>query len=220
MAELWRYRFLILNLVHKELTVKYRGSALGFLWSLLNPIAQIVVYSYAFHYVIRVKISGPYHVVGFFMVGVLAWNFTAMAVRSAPITLVSQASLLRKILFPYEVLPVSLVLSNLVQFLLSILVLLPALALFHIKLSAAVFLVPCIIILHMLFLIGVGMVLATINVFFRDTQHFTELFLMLWFWLTPVVYSLENVPERFRFFYDLNPMTAFLTSYREVLLGA
>lgn len=211
---IFQYRDLLKNLVIKDLKVKYRNSILGFLWSLLNPLMTIIVYSVALKYILRVQIENfPL----FLIVGILPWNlFSGTAIASTE-AIISNANLIKKIAFPREILPIATVLFHLAQFLLALLVFFPALIFLGAPWTPAVIAYPMVLLLQVVFTFGVALLLSTATVFYRDVKYLTEVALMILFWMTPVIYHLSMVPERVRWLFELNPMTAYITAYHDML---
>lgn len=216
--EVFRYRELVKNLVSRDLKIKYKSSVLGFLWSLLNPLLMLIVYTLAFKYVLRV---GKEDFAFYFIVAYLPWNFFALSLAISVGAIVDNASLLKKVYFPREILPLSIVLSNFVQFLLTFVVLVPAFLYFNHSLGLSVLLLPALMVLHIVFTLGIAMILATLYVYFRDTRHLLEVVLNLWFWVTPIVYTFDTIknPQIIETL-QLNPMTLFVMAYRDILYSA
>ena len=170
--ELFRYRALIQNLLLKDLKLKYRGSVLGFMWSLLNPLLLLGTYTFVFKYVVRIQMDNyPY----FLLVGLFPWNFFSSSLIGSTQAITGNADLIRKVHFPRETLPIATVLFTFAQLLLAFAVFLPALVLISgVRLHwTAVLFVP-LLVLHLLFTIGLAFILATGTVFFRDVAHLTE----------------------------------------------
>jgi lipopolysaccharide transport system permease protein len=216
LRELLSYRDLIKNLVFKDLKLKYRNSVLGFLWSLLNPLMLLAMYTLAFKYIMRAA-SVPNYTY-FLMVGLLPWTFFAGSVLSSTVSIIHSGGLIKKVYFPREILPISKVLFCLAQWFLAMLVFLPALVVVgHVPLrwSALVFL-P-ILVLHVVFTIGVSLVLAAITPTFRDVAHFVELALQMLFWATPIVYQASQAPPLVQVLFQISPLAAFTTAYQDVL---
>jgi ABC-type polysaccharide/polyol phosphate export permease len=215
LKEIYRFKNLIYNLVARDLKVKYKGSILGFFWSLLNPLIMLIVYTIAFQYIIKIRVENfPL----FFLCGFLPWTFLSLSLSMAVSSIKDNANLVKKVYFPREILPLSIVLSNLVQFLLTFIILIPALVLFKIKLGLPLLLLPLIILFQLAFTQGLAFILSSLNVFFSDVRHLLEIFLQIWFWLTPIIYPVDLVPERFQSLYRLNPAVLFVESYRNSLL--
>jgi ABC-type polysaccharide/polyol phosphate export permease len=215
LKEIYRFKNLIYNLVARDLKVKYKGSILGFFWSLLNPLIMLIVYTIAFQYIIKIRVENfPL----FFLCGFLPWTFLSLSLSMAVSSIKDNANLVKKVYFPREILPLSIVLSNLVQFLLTFIILIPALVIFKIKLGFPLLLLPFIILFQLAFTQGLAFILSSLNVFFSDVRHLLEIFLQIWFWLTPIIYPVDLVPERFQSLYRLNPAVLFVESYRNSLL--
>lgn len=215
LKEIFKFKNLVYNLVSRDLKVKYKGSILGFFWSLLNPLIMLIVYTVAFKYIIRIRVENfPL----FFLCGFLPWIFLSLSLSMAVSSIKDNANLVKKVYFPREILPLSIVLSNLVQFLLTFVILIPALLLFKIKLGFPLLFLPLIILFQLAFTLGLAFILAALNVFFSDVRHLLEIFLQIWFWLTPIIYPVSFVPERFQSLYRLNPAVLFVESYRNSLL--
>jgi len=215
MTSVFRYRELIRNLVLKDLKLKYRGSMLGFLWSLANPLMMIVVYSFVFTRMMRVDVP---NFAFFLLVGFLPWGFFSQSVMMATGSILDNGNLLRKVYIPSEVFPIATVFFNLVQFLLALAVLLPiSIIFFRLPLSWSVIGFLPILCLQVLFTLGLSFAVSTASVFYRDVRHFTEIFMMLLFWLTPIVYDVHSLSESARQVVRLNPVSFFIIGYQDVL---
>lgn len=209
-----RYRHLLLNLVLKDLKLKYRGSVFGFLWSLANPLLMIVVYSIAFTHILRIGSEG---FVFYLMLGILAWTFFANSLAMSTGAIADNGGLVKSVFFPRAILPASGVLFNLAQYLLTAVVFLPVMLLwYHVTPAPPMILFPVFVLLQVLFTIGLALILATGTAFFRDVRHLVEVGLAVLFWTTPVVYELVQVPERLRLPILLSPMSPFVTAYHQI----
>ena len=221
--ELWKYRDLLLNLVARDLAVRYRRSALGFFWSFLNPLLMMVVFSIVFQ-VVRPLSVRNYAL--FVLTGLLAWNFLAGSLSGAVRSITGNANLIDKVYFPREMLPLAVVLSNLVNFLLSLVVFIPLSLLLGAQWSAWTLALPIIIAVQVILVTGLALLLAAVNVFYRDTELVLDVALTGWFFLTPIFYELELLPKQiggftfdvWRLVYTLNPMATLVTDYRYILL--
>jgi lipopolysaccharide transport system permease protein len=214
LISLYRYRSLLKALVLKDLKLKYRGSVFGFLWSLANPLLMIVVYTLAFTYILGI---GTSMFVFYLMLGQLAWTFFASSLMMSTGSIVDNSGLLRTVVFPRAILPIATVLFNLAQYLLTIAVFLPLMfAWYRIPLAGPMILFPAVLVLHVMFTIGIALILATATVFFRDVRHLVEVGLAVLFWMTPIVYELERVPERLRLLILLSPMSPFVVAYQKL----
>lgn len=223
-AELYRYRELIQSLVIRDLKVRYKNSVLGVLWSLLNPLLMTLVFTIVFTLMIPSDIEN-YPV--FFLCGFLPWSFLSASLTGATGSIVDNASLVKKVYFPREILPLSEVLSNLVNFLLALVVLFAVIFVSQVGLTPAVLMLPLIVLAQVMFIMGIALLLSTANVFFRDTQHILEIVLLAWFFLTPIFYPIKTLPESAQMLgltvdvqlwvRRLNPMASLVASYRDVL---
>jgi ABC-2 type transport system permease protein len=210
----YQYRDLLRNLVIKDLKLKYRGSVLGFGWSLLNPLVMIVVYTIAFTYILRVRTE---RYAFFVLLGILAWNFFASSIIASTEAITGGSGLLRSVLFPRVILPVSGVVFNLVQYLLTIAVFLPLMLTYHhIPIGPQMLAFPVLLLLQVLVVSGLALALSTATAFFRDVKHFVEVGLNVLFWVTPVLYEYTFVPERYRPMLLLSPMAPFIRGYQDL----
>jgi ABC-2 type transport system permease protein len=214
LVSLYSYRSLLKALVLKDLKLKYRGSVFGFLWSLANPLLMIVVYTLAFTFILGIRSE---MFVFYLMLGQLAWTFFAGSLMMSTASIVDNSGLLRTVVFPRAILPIATVLFNFAQYLLTIAVFLPLMfAWYRIPLAEPMILFPVVLVLHVMFTIGIALILATTTVFFRDVRHLVEVALAVLFWLTPIVYELERVPERLRLLILLSPMSPFVIGYQKL----
>jgi ABC-2 type transport system permease protein len=214
-SDILRYRELISNLVRKELRVKYKNSVLGFLWSLLNPALLLAIY-----WVVFTKFLGqaiPNFAI-FLLSGLLGFNLLSTALSSGVGSLIGNASLVTKVYFPRESLPLSAIGASLMHFFFQLIVLALALLVFRSGVSpAALVLVPAGLVVELILLFGVCLIAAVLNVYFRDVQHLVEIGLLAWFWMTPIVYPIgflqQNLGHLWLFSF-LNPMTAITLAYQ------
>ena len=219
LSELIARRELVSNFVVRNLKQRYKGSALGFLWSLLHPLFLVVIYL-VFIRLMRFSMRLPH-----LLVGVMAWQFVSLSAGDAAGVVLGHASLVKKTWFPRVILPLSAVLGNLVHFGLSLLVLAVALPLLGVAPHAGWLHLPWLIGLQFLFCLGISLGLSALNVFFRDVEHLVPIGLMSWFFVTPVIYSAEQVvgnptlPGWVAPVFFANPMAALLAWYRHAFLG-
>ena len=208
------YRELLRNLVLKDLKLKYRGSVLGFLWSLVNPLALMGVYTLAFDYILRIGNPGfPF----FVLLGVLAWGFFANSATMSTGAIVEGGNLIKAVRFPRAILPIATVLFNLSQYVLSVLVLLPVMfLLYRVPPSGPMVAFPAFLALQLAFTIGAALVLSMATATFRDVRHFVEIGLWLLFWTTPIVYPLTRVPEEAQRLIMLSPMSPYILAYQRI----
>ncbi len=210
----WRFRELILNLTKVNLTLKYRGSALGFFWSLLNPILMLAIYSMAFRYIMRIQLeSYPF----FLILGLLPWNFLSMTLISSTTSVVNNAGLLKKASFPREVFPLSTAAFVFIQFMLGVLAIGPFCLIWKSDFAWFDTLFFAVVISLFVFTVGLALLLSSLTVIYRDMQHFTEVSILALFWLSPVVYNYELVPVSFRWLFLLNPITFYMNSFHDLI---
>ncbi len=223
LRQVWLYRELLVNLIRKELKVKYKGSAIGFLWTMLNPAMYVGIYYLAFSVFLPNNI--PRFPI-FLLAGLIVWNLFSGALGAATGSIVGNGSIVGKVSFPREVLPLAAVGANVVHFLLQCVVLLGALAIFQHapSLSYAPLLIPALLVLLIL-ASGLGIFLAAVNVRYRDTQHLLELAMSAWFWMTPIVYQFARVSTRLdenglTWLYLMNPITPIVLVFQRVLYNS
>ncbi|MBX7144608.1 MAG: ABC transporter permease [Oligoflexia bacterium] len=211
-----RYRALISALVVRHLSIRYRGSVLGFLWSFLNPLCLMLVYTLVFRHYIRFNGVPNYTI--FLFCGLLPWIWLSSALLEGTNAIVASGHLITKSMFPALILPLVAVLTTMVNFVLSLPLLFVFVWLAGLEFHLTMLLIPLAIILQCLFVFGVTLATSTLNVRFRDVQHLLANALTLLFFLCPVVYPVESVPERWRFTLDLNPLALFVRSYQQLIL--
>jgi ABC-2 type transport system permease protein len=217
-----RYRELLTNLVRKELKVKYKDSVLGFLWSLLRPMFLLAIY-----YIVIGKFLGssiPYFAIYLFS-GLVAWDLFSAVLGGSATAIVNNAALVKKVYFPREILPLSVAGAAIVHFFLQLVVLFAALLAFRYNFFGPNLLyLPLAFLVLVVFMTGCGLLLAAVNVYLRDTQHLLEVFLLFWFWMTPIVYpinfALTKLSQRSKaleFLYMLNPMTNIVSGFHRAI---
>lgn len=217
LATLFRYRLLIQSLVVRELKARYRGSVLGFFWSFVNPLLQLLTYGLVFTVILpgrRSPNAEPYLL--FFFCGILPWTWFQSSVAEASGVLISGGNLIKKVLFPAEVLPVVTVFANLAHFLLGLPVLIACL-LYYGRLSWWSLLFPLPVLVQLVFTIGLALLVSALTVHFRDIQSILTHLLHLWFFASPVIYFYGDLQGWVRWLLRLNPMTHLLVSYQQML---
>lgn len=225
LRQLTRYRDLIRNLVVGEVKTRYKNSVLGFVWSLLNPLAMMLVFTVVFGVLWPNEQVENFPI--FLLCGLLPWNFFSASVVASVNSVVNNGNLIKKVYFPREVLPIATILAQLVNFLLALVVLFAALIIFRANFSPWLWTLPFIILIQTCFSLGIGLVLSTLQVFYRDTQMVMEVVMLAWFFLTPVFYRAAQLPETYtvagidlpvqRILYILNPMASLINVYRDLL---
>jgi len=214
LARLARYRDLLLLLVQKDLKAKYKGTALGFLWSFLNPLLLMIVYAVVFSVIARVSLQ-RYPV--FLLCGMLPWNAFTIAISTASQTIVGNANLIRRVNFPREFLPLASVLSSLVNMLLSLGILLCFAFGFRQPLGLPLLTLPLLIALQLVLTTGICLLLSALMVYFRDLENIITLLLTVLFFVTPIIYPLSAVGHgSLRALLQLNPMQWLIGSYQDL----
>ena len=219
LANLLRYRGLISSLVARELKARYRGSVLGFFWSFINPLLLLLVYSFVFTTVIPNQVEGaqPYQL--FMFCGILPWTWFATSLSDAAGSLIAGGNLIKKVLFPAEVLPIVSVLANMVHFFLG----LPILVAFllyarHYPEASDLVWFPIAVLVELVFTAALALLLAALTVHFRDIRDILANVLTLWFFATPIIYPwFQPNVQGYKIYFDLNPFTHLAVSYQEIL---
>jgi ABC-2 type transport system permease protein len=201
------------NVVLRELKGRYKGSFIGFLWTFCNPILMIIVFSVVFTHILRTEIQN-YPL--FIFVALLPWNFFVNAVLQGSTSLIQNAALVKKIFFPREVLPIATVLSHAVNYVLSLVIMLPALWIAGVSIEWTYAAFPVVLLLQILFVLMIVMVVSVVTVFIRDLEHFLGIFLFAMFYLTPVLFPISLIPDEARWIFDLNPVTPMIEAYRDI----
>jgi lipopolysaccharide transport system permease protein len=219
LRQLIRYRGLIQTLVTRELKARYRGSVLGFFWSFINPLLLLTVYTIVFSVVLPgfrgVEVE-PYAL--FLFCGLLPWTWFSSALLESATSLIAGGNLIKKVLFPAEILPIVAVLSNMFHFFFA----LPILAVFLVFYARPIQLMelawfPVVVFVQLMLTLGLGLVLSAMTVHFRDLRDLLGNLLTLWFFSTPIIYPMSMVPAEGKFIMDLNPFAHLAISYQEVL---
>jgi ABC-type polysaccharide/polyol phosphate export permease len=219
LRQLFRYRGLIQSLVARDLKARYRGSVLGFFWSFVNPLLLLLIYSFVFTVVItRPETSALEPFALFMFCGILPWTWFSSSLLESSYVLIAGGNLIRKVLFPAEVLPIVTVLAGLVHFCLG----LPILAAFFVYYGHAVFPAdllwfPVIVAVQLALTLGLSLLASALTVHFRDLRDLLANILTLWFFATPIIYALTEAPAAVRPFLNMNPFTHLAVAYQEVL---
>lgn len=219
LKNLWRHRQLITALTARDLKARYRGSVLGFFWSLANPLLLLGVYTLVFTKFFPQQVVQPYPL--FLFAGILPWTFFAAAVLEATGSVSSNAGLIKKVMFPAEALPLVVVLSHLVHFAAALPILLAAIFTFALlgkfTLSWTILLAPLLMLLQACFVAGIAMAVSSASVLFRDLRDIVANLLQLGFFVTPVLYLIERIESRpLRALLRMNPMTPFVVAYQDI----
>ena len=215
LQRVWRYRELFKNLLSKDIKLQYRGTFLGFVWSLLNPALLVLVYIIAFSYVLKFRSMDNWPL--WLLSGILPWMLFTGSTTASANSLLSNASLIHNLDFPRMILPLVIVASHLVQFLFALV----AYFLLFLPMGGAFWvgqlLFPIVLALQVLFCVGVGLVVSVLTVYFRDLKHLLTVGLRMLVWLTPIIYTFSLIPESAQPWFRLNPMLPYIMSYHDLL---
>jgi ABC-type polysaccharide/polyol phosphate export permease len=221
LRQLFRYRGLIQSLVARELKARYRGSVLGFFWSFVNPLLLLLVYTFVFSYVpsfrgLRPATIEPYAL--FLFCGILPWTWFSSSLLESSNVLISGGNLIKKVLFPAEVLPIVTVLANMVHFLLGLPILVAFLVYYRAPLGAAeIAWFPAVVGVQLILTLGLALLVSALTVHFRDLRDILSNLLTFWFFATPIIYPMSAEPSVALWLLNLNPFTHLAVSYQEIL---
>lgn len=212
--EIYNYREMLINIVRKDLRTRYKGSFLGFLWTFVNPLLQLVVYSIIFSTVMSINIE-KYPM--FLFVALLPWIFFSNTLLVGTNTIISNKDLVKKIYFPREILPIAVTTSGLMNLLFGFVIVFPCLILFKIQLTSALIYLPIVILVAYIMSLAFAILLSCLNVYFRDLEHIMGIIMMGWFYFTPIVYPIEMIPQKYFKYFFLNPEATVIASFRDIL---
>jgi lipopolysaccharide transport system permease protein len=218
LREIWDYRELLYFFVWRDIKVRYKQTAIGAAWAVLQPFMTMVVFSLFFGKLAKIPANGlPYPV--FYYTALLPWIYFAGALQSATNVIVEQQRVITKIYFPRVVLPISAVLGGLVDFGVSFVVLLGLMAYYGIAPGGATVYLPVFLLLAILTALGIGLWLSALNAFYRDVRYVVPFLVQFWMFASPVAYPSSLVPEKWRWLYGLNPMAGVIEGFRWALTG-
>jgi len=211
---LYQYRELLKNNIKKDIRGKYKGAWLGILWSFINPLLMLAIYSIVFSEIMKVDIKN-YSM--FMFVAIIPWTFFTSTITNGTSAMITNSGIIKKVYFPREIILVSFATSGAVTFLISCLIMVAFLLLTGVGLSVYALIFPLILILQYFLTLGIILILSAITVYVRDIEHFVNIILMALFYGTPIVYSMEMVPDKIAWILYLNPMTSIISAYRDIL---
>lgn len=215
LKDIYAYRDMIGSLVRRELRGRYKGSVLGFLWTYINPLCQVVVYSVVFSVIFRVEIEKFYL---YLIIGMMPWTFFNTSVQGGATCIRAQADMVKKIYFPREVIPISYVTSAFVNMLFSfIIVFLAVLTSGYGFYWKGIVFLPVIMLFEYFLALGIAFAVSAATVYFRDLEQIISVVMMAWIYITPIMYNIEYVPEQYRFLIVMNPMTPIVEVYHQIL---
>lgn len=213
--EIYDYRQMISSLVRRDLRGRYKGSVLGFMWTFLNPLFQLIVYTIVFSIIMRAGIERFYL---FLFVALVPWIFFSTCVSAGSVCILSQQDMVKKIYFPREVLPIAYVTSQFVNMLFSFVVIFAVIIVSGVGLNImALLFLPVIMLIEYMLALGITFLVSAVTVYFKDMQYILNIVTMAWMYMTPIVYSETMVPEKYLQLYKLNPVTPIIIAYRDIL---
>lgn len=213
--ELYEYREMIYSLVRKELRGRYKGSALGFMWTFINPLLQLVVYTVVFSVIMRNNIDKFYL---YLFVALVPWIFFSSSLTGGSSSVIASQDMVKKIYFPREVLPIAYVTSAFVNMLFSFVIIFGVLLVTGVGISLkALLYLPVVMLVEYVMALGGAMLTSALTVYFRDLEYILGIVSMAWMYMTPVLYSVDMVPKRLLPIFYLNPMTPVTIAYRDIL---
>lgn len=216
--EVWEARDLLFYLVRRDLKVRFQQTLIGILWIALQPIIQMLIFYLILGVLVRVPTDAiPYPV--FFLSGFVVWQFFAQVVNASAFSLLSNIGVITKIYFPRLVLPLSLTLGALVDFSVSFVILLVLLLANHYPITVRFLLLPVLLIITLFFSSGIGLLFGALMVVFRDTKNLLGFFLMIWMYITPIMFPISLVPENYQVLFRINPMTTLVEVFRWMCVG-
>lgn len=218
--DLYKYRELLKTNVKKEIRGKYKGSFLGVLWSFVNPLLQVLVYAIVFPYLMKIKSTDNYLI--YLVVGIIPWTFFLTTMNQGITSVRYNAGIIKKVYFPREILPISVVLSGIVNFLISCLIILLFVVMAGMGISWHLIYIPLITILFAFFTLGLVLALSALNIYIKDTEYLVTFILNMLFYGTPILYELKaftnDVPRILYELVRINPLTSFIGAYRDVFM--
>ncbi len=211
--ELYKYRELLKTNVKKEIRGKYKGSFLGVLWSFINPLLMTLVYAIVFPFIL--KNTTP-HYVTYLIIGILPWNWFTTVIAQGTTSFLSNAGIIKKVYFPREIIPISVVTSGLVNFLISCLIIIVFLICSGIGFSKYIIFFPIILIAEYIVCLAAVFLTSAINVYIKDAEYIINFLITMLFYATPVLYTMDMFPARFQKILLLNPLVTIINSYRNI----
>lgn len=213
------YKYLLSQLILRDIKARYKQSILGYAWIIFNPLIQLLVYSFVFSIIFRFPSNNiPYSI--FLFVGLLPWIYFQTSLSSSALVLVDNANLLRKVNFPREVLPYSVICAKSVDLFFSSLLLVIFFIFYNLSVSPNIFFIIPFFIAQVTLMSGLGLLLSAANLFYRDMQYVTNLMLLMWMYLTPIVYPITLVPKNYLWLYKLNPMVGIIEGYKSAVFNS
>lgn len=211
--EIISYKEFLKSNVKKDVRGKYKGSFLGVLWSFINPLLSVVVYAIVFHYIMRFQID---HYLIYLISGIIPWTFFTTALNAGMNSILFNADIIKKVYFPRIILPISSVTSCLVNFLISCCIIVVFALFSGVGISVYLFLFPFIAIIQYIFILGVVFIASALEIYVRDIEHIINFFVSMLFYVTPILYTFDYVPEKFSWILKVNPLAYIIEAYHSI----
>jgi len=212
--EIYKYRELLKTNIKKDIRGKYKGSWLGVIWTFLNPLLMLAVYAFVFPYILRVNVEN-YTI--FMIVALIPWTFFTTAIQTGTSSVTANGAIIKKVYFPREIIPLSVTTSQLVNYLITCIIMFVFILFSGVGFSIHLLLFPVIVLIQYILTLAFNFVLSAITVFVNDVAHFVQVALTLGFYATPIVYLASMLPDKFQWVMKVNPMAVLVEAYRAVL---
>lgn len=210
---LYKYRELLKTSVKKEIRGKYKNSFLGVLWSFLNPLLQIIVYAIVFQVILK---NPKENYAIFLCCGLVPWTFFSSTITRSAFTMIENGNIIKKVYFPREILPISIVTSETVNFMISTIIILGFVIFGGLGISKFILFYPVVLLAQYVLLIAISLIVSSISVYVRDLQHLIGVVMQLLFYATPIVYATDTIPANLAWILKLNPMSYIIDGYRAI----
>ena len=211
--EIITYKEFLRTNVKKDIRGKYKGSFLGVLWSFINPLLSVVVYAIVFHYIMRFNIE---NYLIYLIAGIIPWNFFTSAINAGMNSILFNADIIKKVYFPRVILPISSVTSGLVNFSISCLIVILFAAFSGVGISIYLLFLPVVAMIQYIFTLGVVFILSALEIYVRDIEHIVNFFISMLFYVTPILYTPDYVPDNFAFILKINPLAYIINAYHSI----
>lgn len=219
--EVYKWRELLGQMISREVKSRYKQSIIGYFWVILNPLAQMLVMSFAFSIIMRIPTNSAEHIPYsiFLFVALLPWNLFANSLSSATISLINSSPLITKVYFPRTILVISSIAAKIIDFLFACTILIVYMIIYRIPITLNILWIFPIFFIQQIFTLGLSLFFSAANLLYRDIQYLLNMILLLWMYASPVFYPADLVPQKYRFLFQLNPMAVIINAYRQTILG-
>ncbi len=214
--EVYKYRELLKSNIKKDIRGKYKGSFLGVLWSFVNPLLSVLVYAIVFPFILK---SSQENYVTYLIIGIIPWTFFTTAISQGTTCILVNAGIIKKVYFPREILPISIVLSGIVNFVISCLIILLFVIISGIGIGINILYLPLLVIIQSILTLGIIFITSSINVYIRDAEYIINFLTSMLFYATPILYSSDLFPENMRWIHTINPMAGLINAYRDIFFN-